>query len=123
MLTVFDVQHGSFHDGPGIRTTVFLKGCNLRCFWCQNPESQSIRPEIMIYPNLCISCRQCAEVCPTGAIEFNKGIHTHLRNRCDSCGTCVNTCYAGALKISGCRMREEEILNRVLRDRALYYLC
>ena len=64
---VFDIQNLSFHDGPGLRTTVFLKGCPLRCPWCSNPESQDPRPQLMLYPERCVNCGECVKVCPTGA--------------------------------------------------------
>jgi len=117
---VFDIQRFSVHDGPGIRTTVFLKGCTLRCFWCQNPEGLNLRPEIMFYPEKCIGCGNCLSICPRGAHTFKDGIHMYLREKCIGCGKCTETCYSGALKISGKWMTVEEVVKEVLRDKVFY---
>ena len=82
---IFDIQRFSIHDGPGIRTTVFLKGCPLRCRWCCNPESMSPKPVLLFNPDLCIGCGECVDVCPTGASE-GCGVD---RSRCTNCGKCA----------------------------------
>jgi len=117
---VFDIQRFCVHDGPGIRTTVFLKGCSLRCFWCQNPEGISINPVIMYYPSKCINCGQCVLICPKNAHIMMNGKHEFLRNRCDSCGKCVEKCYSGALQIAGKLMSVDEVMVEVLKDRKFY---
>lgn len=109
---VFDIQNLSFHDGPGLRTTVFLKGCPLRCPWCSNPESQDPRPQLMLYPERCVNCGECVKVCPTGAAE-GKGI-------CTNCGRCVDACLHGARKIAGREMTSEEVIKEVLKDKVFY---
>jgi pyruvate formate lyase activating enzyme len=116
---IFDIQRFSVHDGPGIRTTVFLKGCTLRCFWCQNPEGLRLRPEVMFYPERCIGCGNCLS-CPREAHRFNGGRHIYLRERCIGCGECVENCYSGALKISGRWMSVEEVMKEIMRDRVFY---
>ncbi len=118
---VFDIQRFSIHDGPGIRTTVFLKGCPLRCLWCHNPES--IRPEPLLSFNLekCISCGSCAEVCPNQAhvMDQQKG-HVFLRERCTVNGKCAEVCPSRALEIVGRDLSCDEVLEQVLRDRLFY---
>ncbi|MBR3271333.1 MAG: glycyl-radical enzyme activating protein [Clostridia bacterium] len=120
MGIVFDISRCAYHDGPGIRTTVFLKGCSLRCIWCHNPESFSPRPEIELLPALCIGCRRCARLCPAGVHRFTDGTHTVLQNKCTLCGACVKVCPQNALKITGREMTADEVLAVVLRDRAYY---
>jgi len=120
MGLIFDIQRFSVHDGPGIRTTVFLKGCTLRCFWCQNPEGLNLKPEIMFYPEKCIGCGNCIINCPRGAHIFKNGMHMYLREKCVGCGSCTETCYSGALKISGKWMRVEDVMKEILRDKVFY---
>lgn len=117
---VFNIQRFSVHDGPGIRTTVFLKGCSLRCFWCHNPEGIRPGPQIQVFPDRCIGCGVCFTVCPQGAHAMQEGVRVFHRERCRACGTCVETCYAGALELTGTRMTVEQVVEEVLRDRAFY---
>jgi pyruvate formate lyase activating enzyme len=117
---VFDIQRFSIHDGPGIRTTVFLKGCSLHCFWCHNPESIRPKPEIQFFPEKCIGCGECLLVCPHGARIVQDGNIHYLRQACQACGECVETCYAGATTIIGQEMTVDEVMTEVLRDRAFY---
>jgi len=118
--TIFDIQRYSIHDGPGIRTTVFLKGCPLRCLWCSNPESQNQHPEIMLDQSLCVRCGTCVEVCPQGAaLEQGTGIGL-LRERCRGCGKCVAGCPQGARRLVGKQMTVEEIVEEVEKDRLFY---
>ncbi len=116
---VFDIQRYSVHDGPGIRTLVFFKGCPLRCKWCQNPESLDRRPEIAFSENKCIGCGECAKACPKDAVVFEKGKRID-RELCDRCGECAEVCYAEALTILGKEYDVRSLLEVVERDRAFY---
>ncbi|MFX1512503.1 MAG: glycyl-radical enzyme activating protein [Promethearchaeota archaeon] len=116
---VFDIQRYSIHDGPGIRTIVFFKGCPLRCIWCQNPESLHRREEIGFNQIKCIDCGECEQICPTGAIKREEEfIIDHMS--CILCGKCVDNCFAEALVIFGKEMTVEEILEVVEKDRPFY---
>jgi len=131
MGTIFDIQHFSIHDGPGIRTTVFLKGCNNRCLWCHNPESYEIDPQIQLYPEKCIGCGQCFKLCPhachvmepSNAKAENNGKGAErkfLKNKCTGCGLCAGNCFAKALALCGEEKSTEEILNILLADKKYY---
>lgn len=112
---IFDVQHFSLQDGPGVRTTIFFKGCPLRCKWCSNPESQEMRPQILYYAHLCIHCKKCLEACPQNAIEIHS--NTLVRNKnCISCGLCVNVCTQHAIVLSGRIASVEELCYEVDKD-------
>ena len=117
---VFNIQRFSLHDGPGIRTTVFLKGCAMSCFWCHNPEGQNPRPELRFIAERCIHCGQCVAACPTHAHVMHQGVHTFLRERCDLTGRCLETCYSGALQLEGRAMTVEQVVNEVLLDKPFY---
>ena len=117
---IFDVQRFCLHDGPGIRTTVFLKGCPLRCWWCHNPEGLAAGPELMFTRALCTGCGACAAACPEQAHAIRDGKHTIDRRRCRLCGACVEACPAGALVIAGRRMPVGEVMRTVLEDRPYY---
>jgi pyruvate formate lyase activating enzyme len=117
---VTDIQRFSIHDGPGIRTTVFLKGCNQRCFWCHNPETLSPKPELQLYLERCIACGSCFERCPEGAHTLVEDEHRFDRTLCTGCGACADTCYARALVMIGETKRADEVVETVLRDRAFY---
>lgn len=106
--TIFEIQRTSFVDGPGIRTTVFFKGCNLQCKWCHNPESQSFAMQLMTYKNKCTGCGKCREVCRYGLKD------------CDLCGKCVNHCPYGARKICGKSYTPDEIFEEVKKDKLFY---
>ncbi len=117
---VFNIQRTSLHDGPGIRTAVFLKGCPLRCVWCHNPELQSTTKEISFRPESCSVCGQCVETCQHGAHQIVEGIHVYDRSLCEKCGDCVETCLYEALKLAGKEQTVDEIITVVLRDRPFY---
>jgi pyruvate formate lyase activating enzyme len=118
---VFEIERYATEDGPGIRTVIFFKGCNLSCIWCQNPESHSPRPEIMYHKNRCIACRRCLEVCPVGAVREIPpyGFITDSR-RCTLCGACIDACFADARKIVGRHMSLDAVMEEVRKDRAFY---
>ncbi|MDR2089017.1 MAG: glycyl-radical enzyme activating protein [Clostridiales Family XIII bacterium] len=117
---VFNIQRYSIDDGPGIRTTVFLKGCPLRCPWCSNPESQNPDPEISYRYTSCKKCGACVEVCPHGAPTLTEDGISIDRARCAVCGACVRVCLAEALKISGESMTIDKVFKLIRKD-AVYY--
>lgn len=118
---VFNIQKFSVHDGPGIRTTVFLKGCPLACAWCSNPESQRFGPELMTRDVNCRRCGACAAVCPNGAISLSKNTGRIIdRQKCDSCFECVESCLYDSLLRCGTLMSVREVLDEVLQDRMFY---
>jgi pyruvate formate lyase activating enzyme len=118
---VFNTQRFSIHDGPGIRTTVFFKGCSLRCFWCHNPEGLRMKPEIQFYASRCIGCGECVVVCPEDAQELHPdGTRVFHRDRCKTCGKCVETCFAEGLQLIGREMTAEQVVAEVLLDRVFY---
>ncbi len=117
---VFDIQAYSLHDGPGIRTTVFLKGCPLACIWCQNPESQRFQPEVMFYPEKCSGCAQCAPACPERAIGMADGKSHIKRDLCQGCGKCADVCLNEARRLSGRAWSAEDVVAEVKKDSAFY---
>jgi pyruvate formate lyase activating enzyme len=118
---IFNLQRFSLHDGPGIRTTIFLKGCPLRCLWCDNPESQRMESQIVYWDERCIRCNTCLTVCTRSAIEIDDAEHKHIVNeRCDLCGRCLEECYAGAWEQIGRAMTVIEVVELVEQDRLFY---
>jgi pyruvate formate lyase activating enzyme len=118
---IFDIKRYSIHDGPGIRTTVFLKGCTLRCFWCHNPESIAAGPELMHWPARCSRCHACVKACPTGALSADAaGVVAVDRSKCDLCGRCAEACLYDAMQIVGREVCVEEVMAEVERDRVFY---
>jgi len=117
---VTNIQRFSIHDGPGIRTTVFFKGCNLHCFWCHNPETLRRGPQLQLFPDRCIGCGECFERCPQGAHVMTEEGRRFLRELCQACGTCVETCYAQALLLVGEEKTVDEVVEEVLRDLPFY---
>ena len=117
---VFNIQRFSTHDGPGIRTTVFLKGCPLKCFWCQNPESQDMRPLILYSKKLCTGCGRCIDVCPVQAISRNGQYTETDRDLCTGCGKCIKACLVKARRRAGDERTVAEIIKEVLKDRHTY---
>ncbi|MFA9392120.1 MAG: glycyl-radical enzyme activating protein [Prolixibacteraceae bacterium] len=117
---IFDIQRFSLHDGPGIRTTVFLKGCPFECVWCSNPESIHPKPQLAYDFNKCSQCLDCIEVCPTGALSNSDGqLHVDF-DLCNTCGKCVRKCSFSALKIYGEQMSSDEIIQEVLKDESYF---
>jgi pyruvate formate lyase activating enzyme len=110
------IQRMSIHDGPGIRSTVFLKGCNLRCAWCHNPETLSSIPELEWIQQKCIGCNSCTEVCPTGAFSSTNGKIHFRKEDCTSCFRCLSVCYAEAIGKVGKEVTSEEVFAEVEQD-------
>jgi pyruvate formate lyase activating enzyme len=119
-LLVVDILRSSMNDGPGIRTTVFLKGCPLRCLWCHNPESQALQSELSFDVARCTLCGKCVEVCPHQVHQIIDGVHTLDRERCEAQGQCVQNCPAGALKLVGTAWTPQAVVAMALRDKAYF---
>jgi len=119
ILNVTEIQRFCMRDGPGIRTTVFLKGCPLRCAWCHNPETQRYKSELLFYPNKCIGCTACEVSCPKGVHALNEN-HLIDREKCILCSKCVENCPTSALEICGKEYTVKKILSVVEKDRAFY---
>lgn len=117
---VFNIQRFSIHDGPGIRTTVFLKGCNNRCVWCHNPESYEKKPEFQYFPERCIGCGQCFSICVNGVHAVINGARVLKRCLCTNCGKCVEACYSGALEMAGRFMSADQVMEEVIKDKVYY---
>ncbi len=117
---VFDIKKYSIHDGPGIRTTVFFKGCPLSCWWCHNPESQSSQREVILHDNRCIRCGACVDACPHHAIAWIDGEPITDRAVCERCGTCLGECYSEARQIVGREMTVEQVMAEIAPDTAFY---
>jgi len=120
MGMVFDIQKCSVHDGPGIRTTVFLKGCNVRCLWCHNPESFETAPQISIDYKTCVNCGQCANACLDNVHQITSKGHQLQVSRCSGCGRCVTICPTHSLKVFGQTMSVEAVMEDVLKDVEYY---
>ena len=118
--TVFNIQKFSIHDGPGIRTVIFLKGCGLKCQWCANPESQSIHPELYQVKSKCIGCGACINVCPHGALSAGSDGIAVDRTKCTGCGKCAEECYAKALILKGQTYTTDEIVEKIAKDASFY---
>lgn len=118
---IFNIMKYSIHDGPGIRTTVFFKGCPLKCQWCHNPESQGFGQELMYRPERCISCGQCLEVCSSGAVtRSGDGILSFLRDNCKACGECCTVCHAGVRELVAKTMSVNEVMSEIEKDVIFY---
>lgn len=118
---VFNIQRFSLHDGPGIRTTVFLKGCNLRCAWCHNPESLKKEPQISVLVQQCSFCKACMEVCPRDVHTItDDNRHLIKQESCILCGRCVSACPAGIIRVIGKEYTANEVMGTVLRDYTYY---
>lgn len=119
-LLITNIQRMSFHDGPGMRTTVFLKGCNLRCAWCHNPETQDARAELLFRAQRCVRCGLCVQSCPAGARTMGADGPVRDVARCTLCGCCAESCLTGALAVAGRRVACRELTELVLRDEKIF---
>ena len=119
-MLITKIQRFSTHDGPGIRTAVFFKGCPLSCFWCHNPENNSFTEDLSFDDKICVKCGACEAVCENSCHVVNENGHTFNRKDCTMCGACVNICPACALELIGKEMTPQEIVDEVLSDKAFY---
>jgi glycyl-radical enzyme activating protein len=121
---IFNIVHGSFVDGYGIRTTIFLKGCPLKCIWCCNPEGQAFNSELRVVSADCNGCGNCVSVCQEKAININKNVDKITvnidRNLCNNCGKCIDVCYTGALSVYGQYFTVDEMFNIIKKDEQFY---
>jgi len=117
---VFDIQRYSLHDGPGLRTNVFLKGCSLDCAWCSNPEAKNPAPQTAFFAERCFLCGDCLEVCPNNAIEIQKGRLAWDAAKCEASGKCVQVCPSQAFRTIGKEMSAAEVIAAAVRDAAFY---
>ncbi|MBI9071349.1 MAG: glycyl-radical enzyme activating protein [Melioribacteraceae bacterium] len=117
---IFDIQKFALHDGPGIRTTVFLKGCPLKCVWCCNPESLSLKPELAFNNDKCTNCMKCIPVCETGALINAAGKLEVQFDKCTACGDCIDVCVDEALSIYGYETDVESIISEVEKDKSYF---
>ena len=119
---IFNIQKFSLHDGPGIRTTIFMKGCPLQCRWCSNPESQNATVDIMTAGRNCIDCKRCLDVCPKGCIYEGEGKGKKIDRRlCDLCGKCVTVCPSKSIEKVGTSMTVEEVVEEIQKDETFYH--
>lgn len=117
---ITEIERFALNDGPGIRTTVFFKGCNLKCSWCHNPETLSLRQDLHYHADKCISCYKCVYACPCKAQKRINNEHRYFRNICVRCGKCAEICYAGAMEISGKKMSVDEVMAEIVQDKSYY---
>jgi pyruvate formate lyase activating enzyme len=117
---VSNIQKYSLQDGPGIRTTVFLKGCPLNCWWCHNPEGRSARPEIVVMESRCLRCGECIKICPESDEDLLAETNLLPPNQCDRCGACVTACPSSARRMIGQEMTIAAVMAEILRDRIFY---
>jgi len=117
---IFDIKRFAVHDGPGIRTTVFFKGCPLHCLWCHNPEGIAKGKELMVRSSRCARCYQCVDACPRGAITRSSGPVAVDRSKCDLCGDCVQVCMSEALEMAGRAVTVEDVVREIERDRIFF---
>lgn len=118
--TIFNIQHYCIHDGPGVRTNVFVKGCPLRCIWCANPESQVAHPQLMYRADKCVGCGACVEVCPNKAVKLLEGKSLTDRSLCKGCGDCVSVCKPEARELMGYTITAGEAFDKVAKEKIFY---
>lgn len=118
---IFDIKHFAIHDGPGIRTTVFFKGCPLKCVWCHNPESISKNKQLGYIEHKCVNCARCVPACPNGAHYMDENnVHGFNREKCTVCGACTDACYGKNLIVYGKHVHAEDIMDELLEDKDFY---
>lgn len=117
---IFDIQRYAIHDGPGIRTIIFFKGCPLNCLWCHNPEGKTMEQEFMWTKERCLECRTCQNVCTKGAISFSEDSLLLDKGRCDICGVCVEGCHSHALEMVGKSMTVSQVMDEIAKDTLFY---
>jgi len=117
---VFDVQNYAIYDGPGIRTIIFLKGCPLKCQWCQNPESQLLLPQMSYFEEKCQACGNCMTACPNNALSLINGKIIRNLSLCTTCGTCISACPNGVMEKIGAVRKLDELVEIALRDKPFY---
>ncbi len=117
---IFDIKRMAIHDGPGIRTTVFFKGCPLNCIWCHNPEGISSEKQLSFLPEKCVGCGKCAETCSGGAHVISGGKLCHDLDKCSACGMCGSVCRGRALRLYGYDVTVDELFEKLIRDEAFY---
>jgi len=118
--TIFDIQRYCVHDGPGVRTVVFMKGCPLNCVWCCNPESISPKPELMVFNSSCIGCGLCIKSCPKGALCLEEGKIIINRAKCDICGICTEACPTESIQMRGYSIELKELTEEILKDEPFF---
>jgi len=118
--TIINIQKYSIHDGPGIRTTVFFKGCPLNCWWCHNPESQNPSPEIMFFKERCTGCGSCAKKCPSKAIELLEAYPVVNESNCTLCGKCSDFCLSNARELVGKDITVKNLMSEIIKDEVFY---
>lgn len=117
---VFDIQRFCIEDGPGIRTSVFLKGCSTRCPWCSNPESLTLKPQLAHFHSSCVLCGSCVQACPERAIQVEQKALLIDRSKCTDCGQCLSACAHSAMRLIGETMTCDQVLRECLRDKPFY---
>jgi pyruvate formate lyase activating enzyme len=116
---ITNIKRNTLDDGPGIRTIIFFKGCPLRCVWCQNPETQSVKQEISYQRENCLRCKKCEEKCPEGAIDVLKK-YTINKNLCTYCGLCIDVCKSDSLKFVGTKYSTSQLIDKIIKDKIFY---